>query len=88
MTAAEVRAEILHILSNILPDHDLTNLDDNLPLNEQVAIDSMDMLDIVLELRKRYGIHVPAEDYRQLLTMSSTVHYVMPRMPGLNAQQA
>ena len=88
MTAAEVRSEILDILSNILPDHDLSNLDDNTPLNEQLALDSMDMLDIVLELRKRYRIHVPEDDYGHLMTMSSTVRYVQPRMPDLNVQDA
>ena len=33
----------------------------------------MDFLDIVMELRKRYRVQIPEEDYPQLATMSSTV---------------
>ena len=59
MTTPDIRAEIVDILSDIVPDEDLTKLDDNKPLREQIALDSMDFLDIVMELRKRYRIHIP-----------------------------
>ena len=54
MTAPEIRAEILDILENIAPDEDLSNLDDSKSFREQMELDSMDFLDIVMELRKRH----------------------------------
>ena len=39
----------------------------------------MDFLDIVLELRKRHKIDVPEADYQKLLTMNSTVEYLLPK---------
>ena len=41
-------------------------------------MDSMDMLDIVLELRKRFKIQIPEEDYPHLISMESTLDYLEP----------
>jgi acyl carrier protein len=43
-------------------------------------MDSMDLLDIVLELRKRYRVQIPEEDYPKLDNMNSTVEYLLPLM--------
>jgi acyl carrier protein len=43
----------------------------------------MDFLDIVMELRKRYRIQVPEEDYLALATITSTVNYLAPLMKDL-----
>jgi acyl carrier protein len=86
MTAPEIRDEIIDILSDIVPDEDLSNLDDEKPLREQVELDSMDFLDIVMELRKRHRIQIPEDDYIHLATLSGTVKYLEPLMKDL--QQA
>jgi hypothetical protein len=39
-----------------------------------------DFLDIVMELRKRHKVEVPAEDYPQLASMASCVAYLTPKM--------
>jgi acyl carrier protein len=83
MTATDIRDEIIDILSEIVPDEDLSHLDDQKPLREQVALDSMDFLDIVMELRKRYRIQIPEDDYIQLASMDSTVKYLEPLMRNL-----
>ncbi|RMF38888.1 MAG: acyl carrier protein [Planctomycetota bacterium] len=83
MTPSEIRQEILEILEDIAPDEDLTNLDDEKPFREQIELDSMDFLDIVMELRKRHRIQIPEEDYPQLASMASTVKYLEPKMADL-----
>ena len=80
MTPAEIRDEILDILANIAPDEDLSALQDEIPFREQLELDSMDFLDIVMELRKRHRIQIPEEEYGQLASMQSTVAYLTPRM--------
>ena len=80
MVPAEIREEILDILSDISPDDDLGSLVDEKPFREQLELDSMDFLDIVMELRKRYRVQIPEEDYGQLASMRSTVDYLTPRM--------
>jgi len=80
MTRPEIREEILDILSDIAPDEDLTQIVDDKPFREQLELDSMDFLDIVMELRKRHRIQVPEEDYKQLASLESTVTYLEPRL--------
>ncbi len=83
MTPAEIRTEIISILEDIAPDEDLTNLQDELPFREQMELDSMDFLDIVMELRKRHRVQIPEEEYKQLASMASTVKYLEPLMKDM-----
>ncbi len=80
MTAAEINHAVLEILADIAPDEDLSNLKEDVPFREQLELDSMDFLDIVMELRKRYRIQIPEEEYPELASMGSTVRYLEPRM--------
>ena len=83
MTAAEIKEAILAILTDIAPDEDLSQLKDDVPLRDQLELDSMDFLDIVMELRKRHRIQIPEEDYPALASMKSTVEYLEPLMKDL-----
>jgi len=83
MTAAEIREAVIDILSDIAPDEDLSNLKEDVAFREQLELDSMDFLDIVMELRKRYRLHIPEEDYPQLASMQSTVAYLEPLMKDI-----
>ncbi|MCU0718898.1 MAG: acyl carrier protein [Pirellula sp.] len=85
MTPAEIRDEILDILSEIAPDEDLSNLDDSKSFREQLELDSMDFLDIVMELRKRHRVQIPEDEYGNLASMASTVTYLEPKMRDIVA---
>jgi acyl carrier protein len=80
MTPGEIKAAVTDILSDIAPDEDLSQLKDEVPFRQQLQLDSMDFLDIVMELRKRYRVQVPEEDYPALASMQSTVEYLGPLM--------
>jgi acyl carrier protein len=80
MTPPEIRQVIIGILERIAPDEDLSNLDDTVAFREQMELDSMDFLDIVMELRKQYRVQIPESDYENLVTMQSTVNYLTPRL--------
>lgn len=80
MTGEQIRTAIIDILGDIAPDDDLSDLKDDVAFREQLELDSMDFLDIVMELRKRYRVEVPEEDYGQLASMESTVAYLSPKM--------
>ncbi|MFM7118476.1 MAG: acyl carrier protein [Planctomycetota bacterium] len=80
MSPEEIRQAIIEILEDIAPDEDVSNLNDAVSFREQMELDSMDFLDIVMELRKRYRVQVPEEDYPQLASMGSTVTYLTPKM--------
>ena len=78
MTRDDVRNAVIEILTEIAPDEDFDTLKDEEKLRDQFDLDSMDFLDIVMELRKRYNIEVPETDYEQLVTMASCIDYLQP----------
>ena len=87
MTPAEIKEEVLDILSDIAPDEDLSQLDDEKRFREQLELDSMDFLDIVMELRKRHRIQIPEDDYINLASMNSTVAYLEPLMKDVQREK-
>ena len=80
MNPEEIRQVVLEILARIAPDEDLSDLEDEVAFREQMELDSMDFLDIVMELRKLYRVQIPEEEYGNLTTMSSTVNYLTPML--------
>ena len=85
MTPEEIRQALLEILGRIVPDEDLSQLDDGVPFREQMELDSMDFLDIVMELRKQYRVQIPEDDYVNLTTMDGAVSYLAPRMKDVRS---
>lgn len=78
MTNDEIKDLILEIIEDIDDEADLENLDPAEPLRDQLDLDSMDFLDIVMELRKRHQLQIPEEDYPNLATLNSCVTYLEP----------
>lgn len=82
MTRQEIRQVVLDIIAELAPDDDLSTLKDEVRIRDQVSLDSMDFLDIIMELRKRYGVQVPEEDYMKLSTMQGCMDYLEPKLAG------
>lgn len=79
MTKEQIRPIIMKIIGQIVPDEDLNNLKDDIPVREQVGPDPVDLLDIIAELRRCYGVEVCENDYVQLTTLDSSLAYLQPR---------
>ncbi len=82
MTRDEVSQLVIDIINDILPEGDCSGVDPNVNLRDQLDLDSMDFLDIVMELRKQHGVEVPEEDYPKLATLNSCVDYIAPKLGG------
>ena len=80
MTPSDVVTAVKDIIASIAPDEDLTALSLDERLRDQIELDSMDFLDIVMELRKRYGVQVPEEEYMELATLQGCADYLGPKM--------
>ena len=79
MTEVEVKELVLGIIADIAPDEDVSSVDPEVRLRDQLELDSMDFLDIVMELRKRHKIEVPEDDYMELATLAGCVRYLLPK---------
>lgn len=85
MTKEECQQIVLEIIEEIAPDEDVSAVKPDVRLRDQLDLDSMDFLDIVMELRKKHGIEVPEEDYPQLASLDSCADYLTPKFNAVNA---
>lgn len=78
MTRAEISQAIINIVNEIVPDEDWSALEPE--ENLRGKLESMDFLDVVMELRKQYGVEVPENEYGELATLQSCVNYLEPKL--------
>lgn len=83
MTKEDIKQVVLDIVADVAPDEDLTNVKPEVRLRDQLELDSMDFLDIVMELRKRHNIEVPEADYPELASLDSCAEYLSPKFDAL-----
>ena len=83
MTKEQIRPIIRKIIGQIVPDEDLNNLKDDIPVREQLGPDPVELLGIIAELRRCYGVEVCENDYVQLTTLDSSMAYLEPRAKEL-----
>lgn len=76
MTRDEIRQTVLHALGQIAPEADLSQLRPDMRIRDQLDIDSMDLLNFVIELHKEFGIDIPEADYPQLATLNGCIDYL------------
>jgi len=79
MTEDQVKQIVIDIIAEIAPDEDTSNIKPEVKLRDQLDLDSMDFLDIVMELRKQHNIEVPEADYPQLASLDTCAAYLTPK---------
>ncbi len=85
MQPDQVASRILEILAEVAEGLDLSDVDPDLSLRDQLGLDSVDFLDFVMVLRTRYGIEVPEEDYHELMTLNTSVAYLGPKFEKIGS---
>ena len=73
------KERILNIIADVALDDDVNDIEPAKSLKDQLDLDSMDFLDIVMELKKQYHVEVPQADYKELETLDSCVNYLAPK---------
>ena len=76
MTDDEIRNTVLRALGEVAPEADPDELDPELPLRDQLDIDSMDFLNFVIALDAALGVPIPESDYPKLATLDGCVAYL------------
>ena len=85
MTHEEIVQAVKDIIHTIAPDEEIGGLNLTDPLRDQIELDSMDFLDIVMELRKKHNIEVPEQDYPKLASLASCAEYLLPKFTATAA---
>jgi acyl carrier protein len=79
VTPDEVRATVLRVLGEIAPEADLSALEPDVGIRDQVDLDSMDVLNVVVGLHAALGVEIPEADYARLATLDGCVAYLLER---------
>jgi acyl carrier protein len=77
MNAQEIRSIVLEVLTDVAPEIDPATVKADIDLREQFDIDSMDFLNFLIGLSKRFQVDVPEADYGKLATLDACVAYIV-----------
>jgi acyl carrier protein len=80
MTPTDLRAAFIAELTAIAPDLDPESIGDNDHMQDDLGLDSMDFLNLVSALHKRFGLPIPEADYPQLATAAKAVVYLAEKL--------
>jgi acyl carrier protein len=77
MTKDDIRTAFIADLTSVAPDLDPETLGDDDHLQDDLGLDSMDFLNLVSALHKRFGLPIPEADYPRLATPAKAVAYLL-----------
>ncbi|WP_394691783.1 acyl carrier protein [Hoeflea sp.] len=67
-------------LINVAPDLDPDTVNKDDQLQDDLELDSMDVLNLVAALHERLGIDIPEDDYVQIETAAKATDYLAARL--------
>jgi acyl carrier protein len=76
MTPDEARTVVAEVLGRIAPGEDLSDVEPDADLRDEIDLDSLDFLGMVEAIKERTGVDVPEEDYPKVRTLAGVVAYV------------
>jgi len=80
MTKQDIRTAFIEELVVIAPDIDPATLGENDHLQDDLELDSMDVLNLVTALHRRLNVDIPETDYPQIATLARAVSYLTARV--------
>lgn len=80
MTKQDIRTAFIEELVAIAPDIDPATLGENNHLQDDLELDSMDVLNLVTALHRRLNVDIPETDYPQIATLARAVSYLTARV--------
>jgi acyl carrier protein len=69
-----MKEKIIEILGNFGIER--TAITDTVHFTRDLGLDSLDTVDLIMQLEQEFGIRIPDEDYSKLTTLNGMVHYL------------
>lgn len=76
MTNQELETVLAETLRRIAPDVGVSEIDRDGDLRKEFDIDSIDFLNLITALGKRFSLPIPEEDYPRLHSFAAIVDYL------------
>jgi len=72
--------DISALLADIAPEVDMKSVDPDGNLQSELDIDSMDFLNFIVALAKKYQVEIPEADYPRLSSLNGSLFYVSEKL--------
>ncbi|MCK0171728.1 MULTISPECIES: phosphopantetheine-binding protein [unclassified Aliiroseovarius] len=82
MNDSEIRDIVLSEIHKVAPDIDPADVSDDDHLQDDLELDSMDILSLVTALHERLGISIPEAEYPEIDTPAKAVRYLAGKITG------
>ncbi|MGP6088789.1 acyl carrier protein [Antarctobacter jejuensis] len=79
MTQDEIRRAFLDAITRVAPDLDAADIGENDHIQDDLELDSMDVLNLVTALHDRLQIDIPERDYVRIETLGKAIAYLAER---------
>lgn len=76
MTPDEICTIFIEELTNVAPDIAAEDVGESDHIQEDLGLDSMDILNLITALHRRLGVDIPEPDYPQIATLAQAVDYI------------
>jgi acyl carrier protein len=83
METQAIRSKLLQDLAHVAPELLMETLDDELSLQDQFDLDSVDMLNYIIRVGEDFQLNIPNQDYRVFLSIGSAVRYLEKSLPSV-----
>ena len=71
---------IQYVSGKLIIDKD--KLSRNSKFTEDLAMDSLDMVDMVMDIEQRYGVNIPDQEFGKMRKLGDIIDYVRERYRG------
>ncbi len=76
MTSTDFRSIFIEELVRVAPDIEPDDIGDDDHIQDDLELDSMDVLNLVTALHERLGIDIPEKDYPEMSTAARAAAYL------------
>ncbi|WP_424940526.1 acyl carrier protein [Aliiroseovarius sp. S253] len=80
MNKGEIREAFLKLVNKVAPDIDPADVSDDDHLQDDLELDSMDILNLVTALHETLGVSVSETDYQNIETTGAAVRFLMEKL--------
>jgi len=80
MTNEDIRAVYLEELANVAPDIEPGTVGPTDHLQDDLELDSMDVLNFVTALHEKLGVDIPEAEYPSIATLDKAVPYLAAKI--------
>ncbi len=81
MNEQELHDVVIRALTEVAPDVDPAAIDPQTDLTDQLDIDSIDFLNVLVNVHEQTGVEIPERDYPKLATLDDAVAYLLAAQP-------